>query len=186
MKMIKNLLIGLMTLITLNSFATPVVHAVIRGTTISVTCNVGDTLKFYATTASMYGVTINTTLVVTPHSVIAPLYYIGYYVIVGGETSFIINSSVNWSGTITVNSGVGINEFSDTNIIEIFPNPVVDFLKIKTTEKTKVSIFNISGQLVLSKDIDEAGTTEIDMTTFTNGIYFVVVGGDKAKKIVKQ
>jgi hypothetical protein len=189
MKKIKNLFIALLTLITFNSFATPVTYTVTKGVTTNVTCNVGDTIKFYATTASVYAVTINTTTVIAPHSCNVSPYYIGYYVIVGGETSFTINSTVNWIGTITVNIATGVGELSNTSVTELiaFPNPTNGDFKIKfnsNKEKSDVVIYDIQGRLVFqNKDERTIGKNELVISNeFASGIYIVKVE-DKTFKI---
>lgn len=183
MKTLKNLLIGLfLTLFTINSFAT--VIPVTFNVTSSVTCSIGDTLKFYAQVAGPYGVSVNSNQVIAPHAVTSP-YYIGKYVIVGGETSYsIVAQSQAWSGTITIQSGLGVNEVKNQPTIKLFPNPVVDILKVSTSEKTKINIFNINGQSVLTQDL-EKGVNDVDVFTLSNGIYFVSIG-NKTQKIIKQ
>ena len=148
---------------------------------------VGDTLKFYGQVSSAYGVTINSTVVITPHVCSSSPYYIGYYVISGGETSFTINGSTNWTGTITVNVATGISENTSNNFdIKDFPNPVINEVTIKSNtngDLGKVSVFNIAGQLVYEDKV-EGNTTKIDFFSFSSGIYIVKVG-EKSMKLIK-
>lgn len=188
MKKIKNLFIALLTLITFNSFATPVTYTVTKGVTTNVTCNVGDTLKFYGTVASAYGVSINSIVVIAPHVVNSP-FYIGYYVVTSGDNSFTINASVSWSGTITVNIATGVGEVSNTSVTELvaFPNPTNGDFKIKfnsNKEKNDVVIYDIQGRLVFQdKDERTIGKNELVISDeFASGIYIVKVE-DKTFKI---
>lgn len=183
MKMLKNLLMGLMTLITMNSFSVTT-YTVTYNSTSNVNCMVGDTLKFYGTTPSGYGVSINTNTVIAIHPCMTSPYYIGYYVIVGGETTFSINTGVIFNGTINVTITTGVNELINSTSIKVFPNPVVDVLKVTTNTKSSVVITTLNGQNVLIDNIQE-GTTDIDLTNLSAGIYFVRVG-NKTQKIIKQ
>ncbi len=88
MKKIKNLFIALLTLITFNSFSTPVTYTVTKGITTNVTCNVGDTLKFYGTSPTGYGVSINSSTVIAVHPCMTTPYYIG--VAIFGVLIFVI------------------------------------------------------------------------------------------------
>lgn len=180
----RNLLFGLMTFITFSVFGTPTTYIVTKGITTNVTCNIGDTLKFYGNSPTGYGVSINSTPVISVHPCMTSPYYIGYYVVVSGDNTFTINSSVNWSGTITVNTTTGITENTNSPTIEVFPNPVLDVLKITTTKKTKVDVYSSEGKLVMTKFIEQ-GTSDIDFTTLSNGLYFISVD-NKTKRVIKN
>lgn len=182
MKTLKNLLIGLMTLITMNSFAT--VHNVTYGTTTSVTCQVGDTLKFYDmvyTSISQY-VYVGMTQIFygVPSSG-----YLCQYVITGGETAvtIFISGPNSWTTSVNVGTTTSINESDISNSIKVYPNPVTDILKISSNRETKIDIYTISGRLVLSKDI-EIGENVISFLEYPSGVYIVNVGGI-LQKIVK-
>jgi hypothetical protein len=189
MKKMKNLFIALLTLVTFNLFSAPATYTVTIGVTTDIVCDIGDTLKFYGSTATSYGVSItkngNSSMVVTPLPCLYSPYYIGKYVIVGGETSFTINSSVNWPGAITVNTVViptGISNInsSDLNELMAFPNPSNGQFKIKfnsNKEKNDVIIYDIQGRLVLeNKDDRIIGKNELIINNdFASGIYIVRV-----------
>ncbi len=196
--MIKNLLFGLITLITVNVFGTPTTYSVTYNSTTNVTCNVGDTLKFFAippptgSTYNLYSVIINSTLKINPTSV-SPSngYYIGNYIVTSGDTSFTIGRTINfsgttipWSGTITVNTTTGISENTNNPTVGIFPNPVFDVLKITTSKKTTLEVYSSEGKLVITKPIEQ-GTTDIDFTTLSKGLYFISVE-NKTKIVIKN
>lgn len=192
MKKIKNLFIALLTLITFNSFSTPVTYTVTYNSTTNVTCNVGDTLKFYATTSSAYGIQING-VKVAPHVVGISPFYIGYYVIVGGETNFTIMATVSFTGTITVNIATGISEMSNTSVTELvaFPNPTNGDFKIKfnsNKEKNDIVIYDIQGRLVFeNKDERTLGKNEVTINNeFASGIYIVKVENKSFKITVTR
>ena len=183
MKMFKNLLIGLMTLFTLNSFAVTT-HTVTKNVTTNVTCMVGDTLKFYGQTTGAYGVTINSTTVIALHVCNVSPFYIGYYVITGGETSFTINGTTNWTGTITVQTTTGVEDIDNMVSVKVFPNPTTDVLKVTTDKSSNFKIFNMNGQEVMSDKVQE-GTNDINVENLTNGVYFLMID-NKSTKFIKQ
>ena len=83
------------------------------------------------------------------------------------------------AGTVT-----GI-ENGNTSHIKLHPNPVSSILYIDhVADKTGVSLYNMSGQLVLSSVITSYG---IDVSKLEPGIYFVKIADvDKAIRIVKE
>ncbi len=102
------------------------------------------------------------------------------------ETELVINSSVGeqtipvtWTGEV----GLVENNFAST---EIYPNPMNDVLYIESENITSVTVFNAVGQQVLFVE----NRNEIDVTSLSNGLYFVRLVDDKGntltKKIIKQ
>ena len=74
-------------------------------------------------------------------------------------------------------------------MIVIYPNPVVDVLKIifpTSSKRNNISIFNIHGVLVFDK-ITNTQFLEVDAKSLKEGIYFVQIkstDGIRVKKIV--
>jgi hypothetical protein len=77
--------------------------------------------------------------------------------------------------------GVGINE-NIVSKIKIYPNPAQDFVSIelpKNYNQAQLSIYNLTGQLVLQKQIIQPNQT-MPITELGNGMYiFVVESGDR-------
>jgi hypothetical protein len=182
MKKIKNLFIALLTLITFNSFATPVTYTVTYNSTTNVTCNIGDTLKFYGTIPGFYAVSVNSSVVIAPHACNTLPYYIGYHVVVSGDNTFSINNT--WNGAITVNVATGLNEKNASANIKLFPNPVVNVLQVSVINKANLMVYTPTGQAVITTVL-EAGTNEVDVSKLASGIYYVKVG-DVVSKLVKE
>lgn len=70
-------------------------------------------------------------------------------------------------------------------------NPVKNQLNIKgfTGNVSKVSVFTLLGQEVLSRKIDAQSSLNIDLSTLTSGMYLVQLSGETGKftkKIIKQ
>jgi hypothetical protein len=64
-----------------------------------------------------------------------------------------------------------------SNGLSIVPNPASDNITIAwpaTIEPVELSIFNLTGQLILRQKMDTKSTNEmVDLNAFSNGVYFV-------------
>jgi hypothetical protein len=84
-------------------------------------------------------------------------------------------------------STVVVNELSSKNLIKIFPNPASDFISIRADNSDKIRyviISNVFGEVLLTTD-----KTEIDLSEFSTGIYFVQViteSGNYISKVLKK
>ena len=85
---------------------------------------------------------------------------------------------------------VGIEEFTQTQAFEIYPNPTSGIVKIKlellNEANTKLIITNLFGEVVLSEIITE-NNTQLNVNDFKKGIYFVTLenkGGKSTRKII--
>ncbi|MBK6833144.1 MAG: T9SS type A sorting domain-containing protein [Bacteroidetes bacterium] len=180
--MIKNLLFGLLFFFSVNAFSQQT-YTVTYNSTSNVTCDIGDTLKFYGTIPGFYGVSIGSSVVIAPHACNTSPYYIGYYVVVSGDNTFGINGT--WNGTITVNPGVGLSYTKQqSNKISLFPNPFTSLLKVSSISKAELSVFNITGKSILKQHINE-GATELDLSSFAAGVYFIRVGAS-TYRVIKE
>lgn len=81
---------------------------------------------------------------------------------------------------------------SETNEIEVYPNPAKDFIRLKNTVNEPVNavkIFNMQAGLVLNKQIDDV-TSAIDISALASGIYFLEIqfenGSSATRKILKR
>ncbi len=81
-------------------------------------------------------------------------------------------------------------EASDAQLI-CYPNPVVDQLKLffpKTDKNVTISIWNASGQLVETRQIDKVANLQeetINFSAMPSGLYFVRVAGSKTNETFK-
>jgi len=153
----------------------------------SITVNVGDTLHVENWANITADFILNTT---TVSGVCGTMCGFDYKVVVADAPSFVLkavvmSNTVNLPMTVYVNNvTTGISE--NTNKVEfgVFPNPVVDYLTISFTKDLgKVTVTNLTGQVVFT-DVVNTNKTNIDFTTFANGVYVVQVG--VAKKMIKK
>lgn len=61
---------------------------------------------------------------------------------------------------------------ADVSIIQVYPNPVNDILQVKTDVQLKVSILNLLGVEVLSKELQE-GVNTLSVQSLSPGIYLL-------------
>ncbi|HTA82844.1 MAG TPA: C10 family peptidase [Bacteroidia bacterium] len=90
------------------------------------------------------------------------------------------------SGSIA-ESAVGINELSLDNFIKVYPNPTRGPLQVEFNLPAdgdyKVSVTNVLGQTIYTNTLHISGeyTENIDLSSFTKGVYFLSVIGKDSK-----
>ncbi len=82
---------------------------------------------------------------------------------------------------IPVDVGLGINELSDGNELQVFPNPsnsIFTFsMKNEELKMKNIEVYNVLGKKVKSEEL-RAKSEEIDMSNQPNGVYFYRVLND--------
>ena len=97
-----------------------------------------------------------------------------------------LNSNPSYSAQLYIDPAIAtgvkqINIFSSE--LNIYPNPVKDILSIEGQNISNVEIIDINGKVIRTiKNIDSKIT--IDVSTLTQGIYFVKIG-NQVRKLVK-
>ena len=78
----------------------------------------------------------------------------------------------------------GWDDVDENNIaaMEIFPNPMNDILCVKGDNVRKMTIFNAVGQQLITVE----GRNSIDVSSLSEGLYFVRVSDDKGNTLVKK
>lgn len=85
---------------------------------------------------------------------------------------------------------IGIDELYKSGL-SIYPNPAIDKITIETStvsSSSQLSILNLSGQQLIVNQIKKP-KTQIDISNFPGGVYFVRLTGDRTVsmgKIIKQ
>lgn len=94
-----------------------------------------------------------------------------------GSMLFLDNVSVD-----IINSTI---EIIEENNISVYPNPTQNQFNIKTTsnEPTLLNIYSVTGQLVHSSQF--TNSTQIDCSTWGNGVYFLLLDNKQTVKTVK-
>jgi hypothetical protein len=70
------------------------------------------------------------------------------------------------------------------NKYAVFPNPANDFLTIYGKNVTSIEIFNIYGNIVLSKTLND--NKKVNISELNSGIYFVEIEGSNGFKSNKK
>lgn len=93
--------------------------------------------------------------------------------------------STSLSNIFSNNIVVGTNENLLNDFVNIYPNPANDKIEISLPEKSEIEILNIQGQL-MKRIVASGATTNIDVSTFAKGMYFVKVKTEKALPAGRQ
>jgi hypothetical protein len=82
----------------------------------------------------------------------------------------------------------GVEEIENENEFVIYPNPSHDVLFVKTCQgaslQSEYRITNIMGQTLMTGEITSENK-QIDVSSLTNGIYFITFAGETQKFVVK-
>ncbi len=74
-------------------------------------------------------------------------------------------------------------DFIEASNIRIFPNPIIDFIKIEALGKHQLQVVDIFGRTLLKTSFQNE--IELDFTSFSTGLYFFIIEG-KVHKIIKS
>jgi|GEM_PF-4486878 hypothetical protein len=101
---------------------------------------------------------------------------------------FTSNSSSTSNCSNTVNIGTGITELNKINF-EIAPNPSSSKIKIKSPQKiNSIQLANPQGKFILANNSIEDTETELNISRYPSGIYFIQIivdGKTYNEKIIK-
>ena len=89
---------------------------------------------------------------------------------------------------ITVSDFLSTDE-SFADIFSIYPNPTDNILHIRGNNIKNIRIFNVLGQEIpTANNISDDDVIDIDCTTFSSGVYYITISGDKAvtKRFIKR
>jgi len=117
---------------------------------------------------------------------------------INGETNqaFVATSNGNYAveidnGTCSVTSNclvinqVGILEFGDTELVEVYPNPTSGVVTISGVElNTSIEIYNSKGELLQSRQ-SASSDTIITISGYSPGVYYVKLKGNSTEIIQK-
>ena len=104
------------------------------------------------------------------------------YAVTGTTTA---NSCTNQT-TFTVNVSKCLSlqdKFSDNKIL-IYPNPNKGIFTVELTQATELRIVDITGQLIYKAKLPN-GKTELNLSNYSSGLYFVELGNKTTGKTVK-
>jgi hypothetical protein len=76
------------------------------------------------------------------------------------------------------------NPPSNTNPLKIFPNPSNNNITIETPAKGQLSILNLHGQQLITRQLTEL-KTQLDISNLPFGVYLVKLVGEKGVQVGK-
>lgn len=83
---------------------------------------------------------------------------------------------------------VGIEEFSTTSTLIIFPNPASDYMMIESeisNVNNRIKVFDITSKLILEHQM-KSNKEQIDISKLNNGLYFIQLGSDIEKLVISR
>ncbi|MDR0419067.1 MAG: T9SS type A sorting domain-containing protein, partial [Prevotellaceae bacterium] len=83
--------------------------------------------------------------------------------------------------TITPTNVANIADVTVNNIL-VYPNPFVDYIIVNVTESGTATIFNLSGQTVLTEKLT-SGKNHIATSALPKGVYLLKVGRNVVKLV---
>lgn len=73
----------------------------------------------------------------------------------------------------------------DSDVINIYPNPVTSVVNISVDNLNSVSVYNAMGQLVYEQNTDN-DVIKIDVSSWSNGLYYVNVMTSEGNKLLQK
>ncbi len=141
----------------------------------------GETVELIAVTGSnivWYDASTGGNIVPTGTAIVSGTTYYASQTVNGCE------SSDRLAVTMTLGGCLGIRDF-ETNVIQLYPNPVLDSLTISSTENmSSVEVVNMLGQVIFANKINEI-ETQVDMSRYATGTYIIRVMVDTKVEIFK-
>jgi len=166
------------------------------GASVDFTIDIGDTVKWTWTDALPHTVSsdVGSTEAFDSGTLTGVSQSFSYTFTVQGTNDYFcqIHGAPSMSGTITVNPPLGIDDLLLKNF-GISPNPARSTLKLQLPDglnNTKVQVYDMLGkQIYTAERINIVLDSEIDISRWDVGLYFVKVSSDqgtKTKRFIKQ
>jgi choice-of-anchor B domain-containing protein len=82
---------------------------------------------------------------------------------------------------------LGLNDNELNKGLSIYPNPSSNMVTVnsKTDLLTSISVFDINGKQILDINTINSETKTLDISNFSNGIYFMTINNEVTKKLIK-
>jgi len=109
----------------------------------------------------------------------------GSFVETMADIYFDYNAPVATNDAKTTFETLSRQVFEEDRSVKVFPNPVVDFVRIQSKNTLKsVELFDVQGR-ILQTIIESKKETLLDLSKQSTGIYFLIITTDKGSKIEK-
>jgi hypothetical protein len=143
----------------------------------------GDLVTMAALGASNYQWTSGPTAIQFGNPLSTVLTSSKVYTVTGTDNKGCSNTAMV---TIEVNECTGLNETNGSLEIKVFPNPTTNgFVTVNLNNSyKKVLLLDMTGRVLASENVDSSSIV-LNMSKYSNGVYFVKAVSDKSSKIVK-
>lgn len=112
------------------------------------------------------------------------------------ESYYLIDDVCISTDSLLCNGGIdslpcitSVNEVISDNGINVFPNPVYDFVTVsfRNIQKTEIMVYDVFGKEVSSGKAKNERIVEIDLTSFPSGIYFLcIINKENKNSVIKK
>jgi PKD repeat protein len=79
--------------------------------------------------------------------------------------------------TYLANAVLSVDDYFSTNDIAVYPNPTKEILNIKLSNTNNLpdtyKVYNMLGQIIMNKKINQVGDLSIQTSALSNGIYYI-------------
>lgn len=101
-----------------------------------------------------------------------------------------VKGFINNMGTtyqVTDNTTLGAKNFDKANTLQVYPNPATDYVTVQLPNNTsgKVSIYSITGKLLIQKTVNVQKEFRLNTNTLTKGVYMLSFENETTKKVSK-
>ncbi len=89
---------------------------------------------------------------------------------------------------LAVEVPLSVDENALENGLRVYPNPVSEVITIASQNVgvTSIQIVDVSGKIIFEKTYDAIQTETINVSSFTQGVYFVNINNKITKKLIKK
>ena len=97
------------------------------------------------------------------------------------------NSCSN-SDCVFIDISNGISDLQSNKLFSVYPNPATDILSInfnRTSSNVEIKLMNTTGELVKKFVVENSGQTNVDLSPFSKGIYFLRINADEFSEVQK-
>jgi len=100
------------------------------------------------------------------------------------DSTSLVATGADFTNSKFVGGFVGVNEITKTTNVSIYPNPATNNVNITTDRLAQVTLIDGMGRVISTQTV--SGTLSLDVSSLTNGIYFLQVDNTTKKIIVRK
>lgn len=113
----------------------------------------------------------------------------GYYKIYDAHGNLVLdgNGDFGYEASHTLSTVIydNVDELDDDMYV-IYPNPTKDMLTIEGNSMRQITVFNTMGQTVMTFECDNDEVVNIDVESFSAGVYFIRIFGDEGSVVTQK